>query len=201
MRPLATVGVVAVVLVASFGGFVAAATTGAKTETGTPPVGPSGVAGLPVDATATDDGGLATASEPTAGAQGVPVLAFTAVSNRTLLPGETVVYRFALTNVGSGTAFDVGLWLKVDNATLFFGSGLNRDGRVGVFVPRLRPGERRVFELRVGVEAATLPGTYLVAGNATYRDQLGAVRRSGWLATGVTVGEANFSVGTTTAAG
>ncbi|MFC4549962.1 hypothetical protein, partial [Halorussus sp. GCM10023401] len=145
--------------------------------------------------------GFSTVGERTAGAQGVPVLAFTAVSNRTLLPGETVVYRFALTNVGSGTAFDVGLWLTVDNATLFFGSGVNRDGRVGVFVPRLRPGERRVFELRVGVEAATLPGTYLVAGNATYRDQLGAVRRSGWLAAGVTVEEANFSVGTTTATG
>ncbi len=119
---------------------------------------------------------------------GRPRLRLTAAPNQSLSPGESRVVRFAVTNVGSASASEVGVRLSADNGSVYFGTRLDRQSSVGFYVPSLAPGESETLAVRMGADDAALSGTYLVAGSATFRDESGATRKETWLAAGIAVG-------------
>jgi hypothetical protein len=120
-----------------------------------------------------------------------PRLRITTPEEQSLSPGESESVTLAVTNAGTETASEVGLTLSVDNGSVYFGTRLDRRARVGFYVPALEPGETETVAVRMGADDATAPGTYLVSGEATYRDSLGSVHETAWLATGIPVDGAN----------
>ncbi len=116
-----------------------------------------------------------------------PRLRLVAASEQSLSPGESEVVRFAVTNVGTEPASEVGVTLSTDNGSVYFGTRLDRRAKAGFYVPSLAPGETETLEVPTGADDATEPGSYLVTGQATYRDESGRVRESDWLATGIDV--------------
>lgn len=118
-----------------------------------------------------------------------PQLRLSTAPNQSLTRGESRVVNFTVTNVGSEAAREVGLTLSTDNGSVYFGTRLDRQSKVSVYVPELAPDETRTVGVRMGADDATPAGTYLVAGRATYRDEFGSVHEAEWLAAGVVVRE------------
>ncbi|UPV99304.1 hypothetical protein M0R88_12310 [Halorussus gelatinilyticus] len=116
-----------------------------------------------------------------------PRLRIETPANQSLAPGESESVSFAVTNAGTEAATEVGLTLAVDNGSVYLGTPLDHRARVGFYIPALGPGETERVTVRMGADDATAPGTYLVSGEATYRDTLGDVHEAEWLATGIAV--------------
>ncbi len=116
-----------------------------------------------------------------------PRLRIETPGDQSLAPDESEEVTFAVTNAGTEAATEVGLTLSVDNGSVYFGTRLDRRARVGFYVPSLEPGETETVAVPMGADDATVPGTYLVSGAATYRDSLGEVHEAAWLATGIRV--------------
>ncbi len=119
--------------------------------------------------------------------EGRPRLRLSALPNQSLSPGESEAVRFAVENVGSETASEVGVRLSADNGSIYFGTRLDRQSAAGFYVPALAPGESETLAVRMGADDAALAGTYLVSGSATFRDGSGEVRDESWLAAGIPV--------------
>ena len=102
--------------------------------------------------------------------------------------GDARAYRFTVANTGTQTAANAEVTLSAANSSIFFGGTDAPQERTSVFVGRLEPGENRSFEVTVGANAGTAPGTYLADAVVSYENPNGISSRSDRLTFGVPVG-------------